>query len=177
MSGTRVMWLAGVAAAMLVGCQAQQGNKSGPTEPVAILGRLHANDPALKQPEVILITSRAQLDKTGSSELSHLNVDFNRQSLVVLALGEKPTGGYWGKITGVQRKGDELYVQGVANRPAVDQVTTQVLSYPIDAVVVPRQDKVRVVESEIESVSGQALPADAPAPMAAPAPKPVPATK
>ena len=77
--------------------------------------------------------------------------------MVVLALGERPTSGYWADIQGAQVSGDTLYVQGVANRPAADAMTAQMITYPY-AIALIDKTRVRVVRSEIRSVQGEAAP-------------------
>lgn len=124
------------------------------TQPVPIIAHLTGNDPALKYPSVLLINSQAELARLGAQELSRHPVDFNQHSLVVLALGEKPTGGYWARITAIQKSGTDLFVQGIANRPAKDQPVTQALSYPYAAAIVPKTLAKRIY-SEIESVQGR----------------------
>jgi len=161
---------AAVLAAVLIagGCQTNKktSEKNGPaarTEPVSILNQISANDEGFKTPGGVAILTRAELEEAKSTELTKLDVDFNKQSLVVVATGEEPTAGYWVKITGVQRRGTELYVQGVANRPGKDQQAAAGKTYPVAAVVVPRLEMVTQVIEEIDSVEGQAIPTTAPA--------------
>ena len=158
------------AVALAAGCKSSSSTEVGSTEPVSIISHAGSgNDPAFKQPAdpVILITTREQLDRTGSETLAKVEIDFNTQSLVVLALGEEPTAGYWARITGIQRKGSELYVQGLANKPEGEAAA--VLTYPIDAVIVPRQDGITEISPEIEAVTGQTPPESSQAPSVAPA--------
>ncbi len=124
-------------------------------EALPILKHYNGSDPALTYPTVLLINSPEELAELGSTELATHLVDFNNESLLLLALGEKPTTGYWARINGVQRKGEHLYVQGTANRPAEFEPVTQVLTYPYSAVVIKKQ-YIRKIRSEIESVSGYA---------------------
>lgn len=130
----------------------QHPDQSG--ERVRILDRQAGDDAALKMPGVMLITSDTQLLKTGASSLAQVPVHFATQSLVVVALGERSTGGHWVRISNIQRKGDTLYVQGRANQPGKEGITTQAVSFPYDAVVIARQEGVARVLSEIESVTG-----------------------
>ena len=135
------------AASLLVGCQSGMG---GRTTPVPILHHAQANDAGFQYPTVELINSWDELSAMSSSALSDLQIDFESQSLVVLALGEQTTGGWHAQITGVQQRGKELYVQGFAYPPAADAATTQAMSYPIAATVIPKT-KATVIHPEIES--------------------------
>jgi hypothetical protein len=160
MKSLGVLFGLGCVLAFVAACQNEQqsrplsdyADQSG--ERVRILSRQAGDDAALKTPGVWLITSDAELLKTGASSLAQVPVDFANQSLVVVALGERPTGGYWARITNLQRKGHTLYVQGQANQPGDNDVTTQVISYPYEAVIIERQQGVTRVLSEIESLTG-----------------------
>ncbi len=112
---------------------------------------------ALKLPNVFLINSEEQINGTRSRQLKQLNVDFNTQSVVLIALGEQKTGGYWVKITGIQ-PGDngDAYVQATVNKPAKGDMTTQALTYPFAAIVTGKITG--NVIPEIESVEGQPMP-------------------
>jgi len=121
---------------------------------VQILNKFNGNDPGLKEPGLRLINSVQDLESLGSYELASHEIDFDRQSLLIFALGEKPTSGYWAKIAGVQREGNLLYVQGWANRPSKDQTVTQVLTYPYAVAVLSKITEVQI-RSEIESLVGE----------------------
>lgn len=140
----------------LTGCRPQQvlvvSNER--PQPVTVLRRFNGNDPGLKEPMVRLISSAGELESLGSYDLAVQSIDYDKESLLLLALGEKPTGGYWARITGVQRKGGLLYVQGLANRPSADAAVSQRLTYPYDAVVIRKIRNARI-RSEIESVLGK----------------------
>ncbi len=145
-----------VLGAGLTACKPQQVMVIAPDRPRAmeIKRRHNGSDQGLKEPTVQLIRSAEQLEALGSSDLAGLGIDFARESLVLLALGEMPTSGFWARITGVQRKGDVLYVQGLANRPHESETVTPSLTYPYEAVVIKRVRAARV-RSEIESVFGR----------------------
>ncbi len=124
-------------------------------ERVRILSRMAGEDAALNVPLVTLITSEEELLRTGASSLAQAPVDFANQTLVVVALGEQPIHGYWVRIDNIQRKSDRLYVQGRANRPSQDATAKKAASYPYEAVVITRQEGIKQVLSEIESVTDQ----------------------
>ncbi len=136
-----------------VGCESDAKNASQPAQPLPISARWNGSDSAFQQSGQWLINSQAELDATGSSHLGDLSVDFSNQSLIVLSLGERSTGGYWATITGAQQKGGKVYFQAVASRPGDDAATTQAFSYPVAAAVIPKVQP-RVVIPEVESVTG-----------------------
>ena len=151
-----------LAALLVAGCQknqtiTSQATWAEPTQPVTILRDLHGNDTGFTQPGVFIIDSRKALEESGSVQLSELNINFDSEMAVVLALGEQNTTGYWARITGMQiGKSGALYVQGIANKPDNSAAATKSVTYPIDAVVV---NKVSVpeVHPEIQSVVGQTM--------------------
>ena len=139
---------------VLAGCQSD-ATLSSNAMGVAILNQMRGNDPALRDPAVKLINSQEELTALASEALSKLTVDFHAQSLLIVALGQKPTGGYWVRIDAVQRQGADLYLQGVANAPGNDQMTTMMLTYPFAAAVIPKQQDVQTLHPEVESVQGR----------------------
>ena len=123
-------------------------------EPVPIKHRVVGGHPNLKAPELMLITSQKQLDALGADDLIGRDVDFYNESVVLLALGEMPSTGYWVNITAIHQEGDLLYVHGKANRPDADAMTGQVLTYPYCAVVTPKTSATGL-RDQIESVEDQ----------------------
>lgn len=150
--GTLVLVM--MAAALLAGCKQEPVAGMSGTAPVAVVRHIKGDDLAgQKGADVLLITSAAQLDALKSKTLSGEKIDFASQSLVVLALGEKPTAGFWARITGVQSRGADLYVQGVVSSPAKDATVAQVVSYPFDAVVIAKA-AAKAVHPEVQSAVG-----------------------
>jgi hypothetical protein len=127
-----------------------------PPQAVSILDGRAGSAAALTQPGTMLISTADQLAELGVDELADLDVAFGSEQVVIVALGEQPTGGYWVRIDGLQQVGDTLYVQGTANRPAPDALVTQALTYPYAAVTIPAVDAELVVP-DITSVTGQSL--------------------
>lgn len=121
--------------------------------PIAILHHYTGSDPGLREPVVMLINSQDDLKELGSEKLIDEPIDFKKQSLLLVSLGERPTGGYWTKITAVQRQESALYIQGIANRPNDDEPVTQMLTYPYAAVTIKKIYAAKV-RSEIESAQG-----------------------
>ena len=148
--------------ALLTGCETARtpgpaGESHQGARAVPVIEQVHGNDPSLDQPVVTLVQDRAALQRLGANALEGMDVNFSEYDVIVFALGEQPTGGYWAHITGVQQVGDVLYVQGLANQPAEDQAVTQALTYPYAVAVIPKTTA-RIALSDIESVRGESLP-------------------
>lgn len=127
------------------------------TTPVTILRKFSGNDEALKFPAVMIVKSQAELQGINAKSLMDAKVDFAKESLVVVALGDKPTGGYWADITGIQAAGPQLFVQGWANKPGKDAVVTQAVTYPFAAAVISKTTAT-TVRSDVQSVMGKTKP-------------------
>jgi len=147
----RPLLLITLAAALLTtGCETTTGGLFSGTRTLPVLRELDGSDPALTTPGVILINSHQQLQYTDSDKLDNLDPNFREESMVVLALGERPTGGYRCRITSITRTADQLIIEGIATRPSNEDMVVQVLTYPFHAVMIPKTEEVEV-ESKIES--------------------------
>jgi hypothetical protein len=145
---------------VMAGCQRGQTVDVGMTgtTPLPIEGHYSGNSPALTEPGAWLINSDEQLANLGAQGLTGGDaVDFDTQSLLVVAMGQQPTGGHWAHITAVQAKGEYLFFQGILNRPGADDVVTQALTHPYAAAVLPKVNATRV-RNEMEEVEGQTPP-------------------
>ncbi|MEE9212260.1 MAG: protease complex subunit PrcB family protein [Phycisphaeraceae bacterium] len=148
---TAVVWV-------LVGCETASAPADiGTTVPLTITKIHRGNDAGLPAYEVVLVNSQEELEALGSTDLVKQDIDFTNVSLVVFSLGEQPTGGYWAYINSVQIRGDDLYVQGVANQPGPNDMVAQVLTYPLCAVEIEKVYAARV-HPEIETIIGQPKP-------------------
>ena len=146
-------------AGLLAGCPApQQTGTVGPDpeqiEPVRIVEQAAGNDSALGDPMVQLVSNQAQLDALGADIPLAGDIDFEQHDLIVAALGQQNTAGYWVKITSAQRVGDTLYVEGVANAPAEDEMAAQQITHPYAAAIVPKTGA-RIALSDLQSVQGR----------------------
>lgn len=74
-------------------------------------------------------------------------VDFERDMVVLVALGERPTAGHAVEIVSVEREGGFLRVRARESETTGD-VKATVLTHPIHAVRVPRSDGPVEVEFE-----------------------------
>jgi hypothetical protein len=145
-----------VGGALVSGCHPRGVIEIGDSrpKPVEIIASYHGSDPGFVEPMVLLVNSHEELEQLNSADLIDQGIDFDDESLLLLSLGEKPTGGYWARITAVQRQGGLLYMQGSANRPHRDQTVPQVLTYPYAAVVIKKIHSAQI-RSEIDSVLGR----------------------
>jgi hypothetical protein len=153
----QMSWLkiAAVALAMvtLAGCGgAAKTNGKSPTlsgvtgtQPVPILAQKSGSDAAFATAQEYLINAAGDT----KADLTDLNANFDTQSVVVIALGEVPTGGHEVEITGVQKKGDTLYVQFKVKQPGPDAVTTQAISHPYAAALIPKFTGNVIPEEEV----------------------------
>jgi len=138
-------------AMMFTGCKSNGGDAVSDdaatmplAEPVEVVGQQGGSSSALDSIGAMLIRTQAEYDALGDAEI-YPDVNFDENDLVIVTLGEQPTGGYAVEISGVQQVGDELAVSGTATTPAADAVVTQALTYPYDAVVIPNTDAKTVV--------------------------------
>ena len=74
-------------------------------------------------------------------EISNQEIDFDEKSVIVLSLGEKPTGGYSIEIEEITEKDDLIKISAIEKYPGEGCMVTQVISYPKKEVVIPKTDK------------------------------------
>jgi hypothetical protein len=141
----------------LVGCKsdgdgdtgADAGSDNAPgvvlAEPVTIVESVSGNSPALPDLGTMLIRTQAEYDALGDKDIYPGKVDFDKHDLVIVALGERNTGGYSIEITSIQLVGGELAVTGQATRPGPDDAVTQAITYPYDAAIIANTDAKSVV--------------------------------
>ena len=147
-------WL-GFVAVIVTGCsQTEQPATVESVYPLPIYEHVAGND--LRTPDLLLlINTRAELDALKHERLSALNVDLKRRSILIVAMGEKPTSGWWVRIDSAQRQGSDVYFQGVVSAPGEVQVVNPVLTYPYAAAVIPKVKAVRL-HPEMASIKGKA---------------------
>ncbi len=68
------------------------------------------------------------------------SVDFNRDVVVAVAAGQRPTGGYEIVVDRVTQSDGQLTVEVVERTPGPNCMTTASLTQPVDVVVVPAAD-------------------------------------
>ena len=121
---------------------------------VPILGKVSGQDLRVSDPMLGLVNQTA-LEKLGLADRfaqDGVQLDPQQHSVVLLSLGQCETGGYAADISALQRKGDELFVEGTATAPdGVDQVT-QEMTYPFCAVAIEKVASGTKVRSDIKSL-------------------------
>lgn len=65
-------------------------------------------------------------------------VEFGEKMVLVVALGDRPTGGYQVRIQEVEERDGRLTVRALETVPGRGCGVTQALTQPVDAVLVPR---------------------------------------
>jgi hypothetical protein len=67
-------------------------------------------------------------------------VDFNREMVVVTALGARPSGGHSIVVEGASREGGTVYVTVRSETPGSGCLLSQALTSPVDVARMPRTD-------------------------------------
>lgn len=129
------------------------------SQPLRIVERAGGDHSGITEPGVLLVQSDEARTALGSDALNNLNVDFGQRALIVIALGQKNTGGYWARVSDVTQDGDRLIVHGQANRPGDDAMTLQVMTTPWAAAIIERPAATSVVP-RIDSLTGEPPPGD-----------------
>jgi hypothetical protein len=78
-------------------------------------------------------------------------LDFSRQMVVAMGLGERPTGGFAVTIVGAEERRGVLYVRYEERRPRPEEMVTQALTTPYHVRVLPRSDAGQVVFERVEA--------------------------
>lgn len=105
--------------------------------PVRELARGQYGGPATRVESVM--TSRRELEAVWPSAPS-FELDFGQEMMVLVALGERRTGGYSLEIKTVRSSEDRLVVEYIERHPDPRCPTPQVLTTPYHAVAVPRSE-------------------------------------
>ena len=143
--------VAALSCSALIGCKSG-GDASATTtdkgtalaQPVTIIERVNGSSDALKSIGKMHIETKAQYDALGDANIFPGEIDFDANDLVIVALGQQPTGGYAINIASIHLQGGELAVTGKASAPGLDSVT-QALTYPYSAVLIANTDADNVV--------------------------------
>jgi len=134
----------------LTGCDSSQSVViENPAEPVEIVDRGYGDDSALIFADAFLLKNERQVKATGAESLAAINVDYKANALVVVALGQKPTGGFGAEIDSVQVEGGTLVVNVYTSTPPEGSVVTQALTYPYVYAVIPDVTAFEVVVNEL----------------------------
>ena len=106
-----------------------KGNRSAVREPLEAVARNQADWKALWQKHVPTEPNSAALPA----------IDFSREIVIAVFLGEKPTGGHDIEITRMERSDDRLLVSFIERRPPPGSLVTQAFTQPFHIVKVAAQ--------------------------------------
>jgi PrcB C-terminal len=82
------------------------------------------------------------------------SVDFNRDVVVAVAAGQRPTGGYEIAVDRVTQSDGQLTVEVVERTPGPNCMTSASLTQPVDVVVVPAADAKSLSFMERKEIRG-----------------------
>lgn len=75
-------------------------------------------------------------------------IDFTREMVLFVAVGQRPTGGYGVRITRTRIEGGEMVAEARETRPPAGAIVPMVVSQPYEFVRVPRFDGNVVFETK-----------------------------
>ena len=143
--------IAAFLALLAVGCSAPL-DAPGPHAPLTVT-RLSAEPfsftyfSQIRQPERLVIRDQvawvnawASLWPFGAPIAAPPNVDFDHEMIVLVALGERPTGGYSILVDSAGTTADGVTVWVGTSAPGAHCVTTQAFTQPVDIAKLPRID-------------------------------------
>ena len=143
--------IASLFAGLVVGCSAPL-EAPGPHTPVTVT-RLRAEPfsftyvSQLRQPEQLVIRDQvawvnawASLSPVGAPLVAPPNVDFEHEMIVLVALGERPTGGYSILVDSAGTDAQGVTVWVGTSAPGPHCVATQAFTQPVDIARLPRID-------------------------------------
>jgi hypothetical protein len=113
----------------------EKGRRSGVREALQIAVRSQAEWSALWQKHASI----------GANPTPPTVIDFDKEIVVGVFLGEKPTGGYETEIIRAEQADDTLYVYYREISPQPGRLVTQALTQPFHIVRVPRKVNVIVI--------------------------------
>lgn len=122
-----------------------------PAEPVAVIDRGFGNDASLMFADAMLLKNERQAKATGAESVVGIDLDYKANALLVVALGEKPTGGYGTIIDSVQLEGGSLVVNVYTYQPVEGSATTEALSYPYAYAIIPDVTAFEVVVNDLSN--------------------------
>ncbi|MEL7087714.1 MAG: protease complex subunit PrcB family protein [Planctomycetota bacterium] len=156
-----------LAVALLTGCSGSKASTSadgsGPAdtapvssqaEGVAILGKVAGSDLNLTSYYLGVLDDAAVAQFNLAPQFAERGValDLDQHSVVLFSLGEQTTAGFEADILAMQRKGNELFVQGTAAAPSPDAAVAQQITTPFCAVAVAKLPANLTVRSDITSL-------------------------
>jgi hypothetical protein len=81
------------------------------------------------------------------------DVDFDSEMVVIVALGSRPTGGYYVKVTSVEASDGSILVRYEEGTPGPGCMVPQVITAPYQVVAVPKKEGTPRFQREVTTVS------------------------
>jgi hypothetical protein len=79
-------------------------------------------------------------------------VDFDHEMVILVAMGQRPTGGYSITVEGIYDADGRTFAEVRERSPGAGCITTQAFTQPIDAVRVPRRDGAVIFVERAETI-------------------------
>ena len=84
--------------------------------------------------------SQIQATRTLAQALKVETIDWDKQMVIVVTAGAKPTGGYSVEVLGITARDKTLTVRWKLNSPGPDSIVTQAFTHPAQAVLVEKAE-------------------------------------
>jgi hypothetical protein len=94
----------------------------------------------------------AQITRNVSPRPPAPTINFDQEMVILVAMGQRPTGGYSISIEGVYDASGRLFAEVRERSPGDSCGTTQAVTAPVDAVRVPRRDGAVIFVERTETV-------------------------
>ncbi len=121
-------------------------------QPVAVMREVASGTQGPAVPVEALVRTREELVAVWPGPGPVPEVDFQREMVVVIALGSRPTGGYAVRLASLLMFQDSIVVRYEELRPGPTCMTTQALTYPYYVAAVPRGEGTARFERQVKSV-------------------------
>ncbi|MHC4821580.1 MAG: protease complex subunit PrcB family protein [Planctomycetota bacterium] len=139
-------------AALSAGCSEEKADPKAPPESQGEGLSLERSYPAqssggIRKPMKTVVRDAASLESLWKRANAHMTplpkaptLDFEKQMLALVSLGNKSTGGWSVEIVGARAVGDTTLIMIAERAPAEGAMTTQAETQPWHAVILPRRD-------------------------------------
>jgi len=99
----------------------------------------------LNSPAAFVVRTQEEWDKVWKEHICFSipspmqpEIDFNKEMVVCVALGQRPTGGYGVRIRSIRKDDNRLRVEAVETKPAPDAICPTVLTQPYEFAIADR---------------------------------------
>ncbi len=138
--------LSAVTAALTTGVAAGPAPAAAPTVPFRVIAQDDGAARSSREATTRVVRDagvwrEVWSDLRGGAPSGRPRVDFARHMLVLVAAGERPTGGYAIRVSSVVRRDGRLVVRAQERTPGTGCITTQVLTAPYQVIRVARSSR------------------------------------